>query len=269
MIFTQIIMASSTFCNDVEVEGIVKTTLTGSLIGVVTEMPAAGSKNSGCVVLYEGTATGGYVPGTIYRNSGTSWTAIGRVTKVDSSVTDGSANAVSGDAVHTALQGKQDSLSDDQRKVLANTSLQQGYFIDGGAFNTQNMKLSMHPTGSTATVDIIAKPGSNITFTQNSSDNISINADLSSCMKASDKPLVATNVTVSSWTADTSTGYSYKGTISMTGCTTSHMPVVTFDTAQAKSGDYCPVAESASGCVYIWSKKNSAITIPSVVAIKQ
>lgn len=241
MIFSQIIMASSTFYNDVEVKGIVKTTLTGSLIGVVTEMPAAGSKNSGCVVLYEGTATGGYVPGTIYRNSGTSWTAIGKVTKVDSSVTDGSDNAVSGDAVHTALQSYASKSSVDSLTTTVN----------GKQASLSTEQLNACNSGITS-----SKVSTYDGYATTKADD-------------ADMPIIATNVSVSSWTADTSTGYSYKGTISLTGCTTSHMPVVTFDTAQAKSGDYCPVAESASGCVYIWSKRNTAITIPSVVAIKQ
>lgn len=264
-------MASSTFYNDIEVKGVVRTTLAGTLMGVVTEMPAAGSKNSGCAVLYEGAETGGHVPGTIYRSNGTTWAAVGKVSPIDNTVTDGSANPVSGDAVHTALQSKQDTLSDAQEKVLSNTSLQSGYFIDRGAFNSTNMRLSMHPTDPEKPneVDIIAKPGTNITFTQNSTDNISINADLSSCMKVADKPLVAASVTPS-WTADSSvSGYSYRGTVTLAGCTTSHMPVVTFDATQSRSGNYCPIAESGSGCVYIWSKVNTSITIPSVVAIKQ
>lgn len=70
------------------------------------------------------------------------------------------------------------------------------------------------------------------------------------------------------WASDTSvSGYKYKGTISLTGVTSSHIPVVTFDNAQARSGNYCPVAESGTNVVYIWSKVNTTITIPSVMAV--
>ena len=70
------------------------------------------------------------------------------------------------------------------------------------------------------------------------------------------------------WASDTSvSGFSYKGTISLSGVTSNHIPTVTFDTAQARSGNYSPVAESGSNAVYIWSKTNTAITIPSVTAV--
>ncbi len=81
------------------------------------------------------------------------------------------------------------------------------------------------------------------------------------------KPIIVTSASVT-WASDsTYTGYSYKGTITVSGCTASHVPQVTFDMAQATSGDYAPIAESASGKVYIWSKKNTSITVPVVVAI--
>ena len=43
---------------------------------------------------------------------------------------------------------------------------------------------------------------------------------------------------------------------------------MTFDNAQAASGNYCPVAETYAGGVYIWSKVNTAITVPSVIVVK-
>ena len=153
-------MASSTFYNDIEVKGIVKTSLAGKLIGTVTEMPAASSRNSGCAVLYEG-ASGTYVPGTIYLSNGSSWVA----------------------------------------------------------------------------------PGKTVTIVH------------------------GTSLSVSWAAATTVSGYSYKGTISLSGVTSNHIPTVTFDTAQARSGNYSPVAESGSNAVYIWSKTNTAITIPSVTAV--
>lgn len=178
-------MASSTFYNDIEVKGVVKTSLAGKLIGTVTEMPAASSKNSGCAVLYVG-ASGTYVPGTIYLSSGTAWTAQGKVVTVDSMVSSSSSNPVSGSAVASAISAKQ--------------------------------------------------------------------------------PIVGSSLSVT-WASDTSvSGFFYKGTISLSGVTADHVPIVTFDTAQARSGNYCAVAESGTNAVYIWSKVNTAITIPSVVA---
>ncbi len=69
------------------------------------------------------------------------------------------------------------------------------------------------------------------------------------------------------WASDTSvSGYSYKGTIALSGCTTSHVPIVTFTAIQAASGSYCPYAESGTNCVYIWSTTNTSITV-DVVAV--
>lgn len=70
------------------------------------------------------------------------------------------------------------------------------------------------------------------------------------------------------WASNTTVaGFSYRGTITLSGCTTSHMPVVTFTAAQAKSGNYSSYAESGAGVVYIWSKVNTSITV-DVVAVK-
>ncbi len=83
-----------------------------------------------------------------------------------------------------------------------------------------------------------------------------------------DSVVKASSVAVS-WTSDTTTmdGFSYKGTIILTGCTTAHSPIVTFAPALAESGDYCPVAESGTDCVYVWAKTNKAVTV-DVTAVK-
>lgn len=79
----------------------------------------------------------------------------------------------------------------------------------------------------------------------------------------------AVSIAASAWSANTTmSGYSYRASIAITGCTADHVPVVTFDNAQAVSGNYCPVAETYAGGVYIWSKVNTAITVPSVIAVK-
>lgn len=79
--------------------------------------------------------------------------------------------------------------------------------------------------------------------------------------------LRATGASVT-WTANTTmAGFSYRGQITLTGCTVDHTPIVSFTNAQARSGDYCPVAETYAGGIYIWSKKNTAITV-DVMAVK-
>ena len=79
--------------------------------------------------------------------------------------------------------------------------------------------------------------------------------------------LRASSVSVSTWASDTSvSGYSYKGTVPLSGCTTSHVPIVTFTAELAASGKYSQYAESGIDCVYIWSTVNTSITV-DVIAV--
>jgi hypothetical protein len=82
--------------------------------------------------------------------------------------------------------------------------------------------------------------------------------------------IIATSKTASSWSSSsTYTGYGYRASIAITGVTTDYVPFVTFAPAQADSGNYCPVAQTYSGGVYIYAKVNTSITVPSIVCIRQ
>jgi hypothetical protein len=84
------------------------------------------------------------------------------------------------------------------------------------------------------------------------------------------KVLSATSVSVSNWTTGNAKGdFTYRASVPLTGCTASMIPSITFNVTEAVSGDYCPVCEAYAGGVYIWSKKNAAITVPLVSAIPQ
>lgn len=63
----------------------------------------------------------------------------------------------------------------------------------------------------------------------------------------------------------TYTGYSYKGTIPLTNVIASMYPEVVFAPDEAISGNYAPICEAYNGGVYIWSKVDTAITIPTIV----
>lgn len=82
------------------------------------------------------------------------------------------------------LSGKQDKLTDSQLTVINNSSLQKGYYFDGGTANTEKFQLVAHPTDEdSATVTM--HPGTNVTFSKNKTDDININVDLSSKADAS------------------------------------------------------------------------------------
>jgi len=78
-----------------------------------------------------------------------------------------------------------------------------------------------------------------------------------------------TNVTVTGWVADTTySEYPYKASVVYTGITASFLPMVVYSLEDADSGSYAPICESGNGVVYIWSDKNTPITIPSISATK-
>ena len=61
------------------------------------------------------------------------------------------------------------------------------------------------------------------------------------------------------WESDTtytSLGFTYKGTIYVNGCTSSHSANVTFDLTTATSGKVAPICETDTDAVYVWAKEN-------------
>ena len=76
------------------------------------------------------------------------------------------------------------------------------------------------------------------------------------------------SVATSAWTDSTAhEDYPYQATISITGATSSMVPEVNFSFADAVSGNFAPVAQSATGGVIIYAKvaPTLAITIPTII----
>lgn len=109
----------------------------------------------------------------------------------------------------------------------------------------------------------LAFRGSQARPTWNGND-LALKSDVHSVLSAK-----SVSIATSGWSSNTTvSGFKYRASITIEGCTADHMPIVTFDNAQAVSGNYCPVAETYAGGVYIWSKVNTAITVPSVIVVK-
>lgn len=284
-------MTSSTFYNDIEVRGVVKS-LAGKSIGTVTEMSAAGTKNKGCAVLYLGSEVG-YTTGMVYVSDGEEWVPQGKIVTVDSTVTDGSTNPVSGDAVYGAIDTVKSNAitglsvsgttitytkgngstgtittqdtNTDTKVTQANSTAATAYPIllknGTGTNSTTSTTLfnsAITVTPSTGTITATNFSGTATKATQDGNGNV--------IASTYSKAVTGSSLAVT-WASDTSVaGYSYKGTITLSGVTANHVPVVTFDPATANSGKYCPVAESGTNVVYIWSTSNAATTVQSVVA---
>lgn len=107
------------------------------------------------------------------------------------------------------------------------------------------------------------------------SDNVSI-GDLNDNMDIIDAAIagaggadIQTSVSVASWSSDsTYPDYPYRASVPITGVTASDVAEVVFGVEQAVSGDYAPVCETYSGGVYLYAKRNDAITIPTMLIFK-
>ena len=80
-----------------------------------------------------------------------------------------------------------------------------------------------------------------------------------------------TNVSASSWeqqSTPTYSGYGYRCAIPITDVTANMFAIVVFAPAQVVSGNYAPVCDTYAGGVYVYSKVNTAITIPTIAVLR-
>ena len=83
-----------------------------------------------------------------------------------------------------------------------------------------------------------------------------------------DQLLLLQNVTVSNWVADsTYADFPYKGSIFNDSIKSSTVMYVIFNLTDATSGIYCPVCNTENGVLYIYSKNNDSVTIPTIKEI--
>lgn len=121
------------------------------------------------------------------------------------------------------------------------------------ADSNNNAQIFVTPYNINIDADIIALSGNSLTF--NGTDIL---------------PQVIENTSVSTWVSDnTYTGYDYRATITISGVTLYDIPEVIFGATEAISGNYLPIAETFNGGIYIYSKVNNTITIPTIIIQKR
>ena len=77
------------------------------------------------------------------------------------------------------------------------------------------------------------------------------------------------NTIVSTWAASTAyAGYGYQAQINIPNLTVSDIVSVTFAGLDAISGNYYPTIQIYAGYILVFSKVNTAITIPTIVVTK-
>ena len=78
------------------------------------------------------------------------------------------------------------------------------------------------------------------------------------------------NVSITTWVADTTYAtYSYKSDITLSGVVATDIVEVVYGHNESISGNYSPICSSGSGIVTIYSKVNTAITIPLIIKYKK
>ncbi len=170
---------------------------------------------------------------------------------------------------NTALRGKQTRPTWNSKDLALKSDVPSNYVPNTRTVNGKALSSNISLTA--ADVGALASNGTAAKATADADGNNIASTYLKKTDAASTyvKAIKVVNKSVSSWTANTSmSGYSYRASIAITGCTADHVPSVTFNIAQAASGDYCPIAETYAGGVYIWSKKNATITVPTILLVK-
>ena len=110
----------------------------------------------------------------------------------------------------------------------------------------------------------ISEPSINLDLTLKTIDNDTLfgSGNIETSIKLS-------NTVVSTWESDTTyADYPYKATIAATGVKSTMVAEVVYDMADATSGNYASVCNTFDGGVYIYSKVNTEITIPTILVVK-
>lgn len=120
---------------------------------------------------------------------------------------------------------------------------------------------------------LTGSPTASTPGTTNSSTRIATTAYVQANFTAKAN-IYVTNVSASSWTQQgtpTYSGYPYRCALSsgnLANVTSSMYAEVVFAPTEALSGNYAPVCQTYDGGVYIYSKVNTSITIPSIVVMR-
>ncbi len=81
--------------------------------------------------------------------------------------------------------------------------------------------------------------------------------------------VILNNVAASTWAADTTyVDYGYRCAVASAAISATDFVDVVFGVTEATSGDYAPVCEAYDGGVYLYSKVNTAITVPTLMVVK-
>ena len=191
---------------------------------------------------------------------------------VDSTMSSTSTNPVQNKVIYSALSGKQDTLSYSLSTATPSSSSTDTQVPSSKAvytaLNNKQDKLTSGTNIKTINSNSLLGSG-NITVQSalSSTQLAACNSGITSAKvstydgysSSKQNKIILTSTTVASWASDTtytSLGFIYKGTINVSGCTSSHSANVTFDLTTATSGKVAPICETGTDVVYVWAKEN-------------
>ena len=180
-------------------------------------------------------------------------TTAGSATNATNATNDGAGNKIvdtyaTKTELNNGLSGKQNTLTFDSAPTSGSTNP----VTSGGVFSAINSKMDDTPVDEAPT---------------SGSANLVTSGGVYDAINT--KHVVVSNVTASSWVEDTTySDYGYRCALSVTGVTASDVAEVIFGVAEATSGDYAPVCQTYAGGVYIYSKVNTSITVPTVMVVR-
>lgn len=193
---------------------------------------------------------------------------------------DGSTGAVVTNAVkYNAAQG----LSDEQ-KAQARTNIGAGTSSFSGSYNDLSNKPTIPTKTSQLTNDSGYLTSAPVTSVDGSTGAITTNAvkyteqSLTNTQKTQARTnigagncssIVVNNVAVatSAWTSSTAyTEYPYEASVTVSGCTSNHVPEVIFSVTDAVSGTFAPICVSGTNTVTIYATETPTadMTIPTI-----
>lgn len=147
-----------------------------------------------------------------------------------------------------------------------------------GTASTASRSDHVHPTDTTraplASPAFTGSPTATTPATTNSSTRIATTAYVQANF-TSHANIYVTNVSASSWTnqgsSATYSDFPYRAALTtgdLANVTSSMFAFVAFNPTQVLSGNYAPVCQTYNGGVYIYSKVNTSITIPTIAVFR-
>ena len=274
-------------------DGVAESTIQGKFIGEVTAIPTIPdtvTEATGIVLLYMGETTEAYTKGKYYSYDGSQWTEYKSADiqeiweELDKKVDKEEGKGLSSNDFTDAYKEKLDGIEDKAEVNIIETVKVDDVALPVNESREVNIDLSDYAkqkwvednyvpntrqiNGKALGEDIALTAEDVGALTKEQADELY--ATLDQIEDKQEEIISVRDVPISAWVEGFAQGeYKYRATVPITGCTSDMIPQVVFGYAEATSGSYLQICESITDGIYIWSKRNIAITVKTAFAIPQ